>query len=85
MKAGAKFPPVTVFDDGEDHWLVDGFHRCHAASKLKQPKIECDIHEGTLGDARWFSYQVNSDHGLRRTNADKAKDYQGCTATSEWG
>ena len=73
MKAGAKFPPVTVFDDGDEHWLVDGFHRWHAASKAKQTQIECDVRKGTLEDARWFSYQVNADHGLRRTNADKHK------------
>jgi hypothetical protein len=31
MKAGAKFPAVTVYYDGEIYWLGDGFHR-HRAS-----------------------------------------------------
>ena len=73
MKAGAKFPAVIVFHDGDDYWLVDGFHRWHAAKEAKLKKIDCDIREGTLEEARWFSYQVNADHGLRRTNADKNK------------
>ena len=73
MKAGAKFPAVIVFHDGDDYWLVDGFHRWHAAKEAKLKKMDCDIREGTLEEARWFSYQVNADHGLRRTNADKHK------------
>ena len=31
MKKGAVFPPVTVFYDGEEYWLADGFHRMSAA------------------------------------------------------
>ena len=73
MKAKAKFLPVIVFHDGSDYWLVDGFHRVQAAKKNKRKQIECEIREGTQDDARWFSYQVNSTHGLRRTNTDKQK------------
>lgn len=27
---GATFPPVTIFFDGAEPWLADGFHRYHA-------------------------------------------------------
>ena len=34
MEDGVKFPPLTVFNDGVYHWLVDGYHRYYAAKKL---------------------------------------------------
>ena len=30
MKDGDKFPPVTVFHDGSEYWLANGFHRYFA-------------------------------------------------------
>lgn len=72
-RADAKsLPPVVVFFDGTNHWLADGFHRWHAA-KAELEKIRCDVRQGTLDDARWFSYSANQTHGLRRNNADKAR------------
>jgi hypothetical protein len=73
MEDGATFPPIIVFFDGARNWLVDGFHRWHAARKAKLDKIKCAVHKGTLEEARWFSYSVNPAHGLRRSNADKQK------------
>jgi len=73
MKAGAVFPPLEVFTDGAKYWIVDGIHRWHAARKAGLDKIKCNIHQGTLEEARWFSYGVNQAHGLRRTNDDKRK------------
>lgn len=74
MKAGDKFPPITVFFDGQDYWLVDGFHR-HQASFMYLPgqAMECEVHQGRLEDAQWYSYTVNCGHGVRRTNADKER------------
>jgi len=73
MKAGASFPSVVVYYDGETYWLVDGYHRLEAVKKLKRKTIDCEIHEGTLEDAQWHSYKANSEHGLRRSNDDKKK------------
>jgi len=74
MKAGVDLPPVTVFFDGTDYWLADGFHRIGAWRRAfpDQP-MECDVQQGTLADAQWYSYGVNKTHGLRRTNEDKER------------
>jgi ParB-like chromosome segregation protein Spo0J len=63
---------LVVFD-GAEYWLVDGFHRRWAAVKAKVKQFKCRIVQGTREDARWLSYSVNIEHGLRRTNEDKKK------------
>lgn len=70
---GSDFPPVIVFFDGVDYWMADGFHRWHAAKKAELEGIYCEIHDGTVEDARWYSYAANQTHGQRRTTADKQK------------
>jgi hypothetical protein len=72
-RADAAMPPLVVFWDGTDYWLADGFHRWHGATKADFVKVECRIHQGTVEDARWYSYAANQTHGLRRTNQDKVK------------
>jgi transposase-like protein len=74
MEQGANFPPPTVFFDGQEYWLADGFHRFAAILRAfpAQP-LECDVRQGTLQDAQWFSYSANQSHGLRRTNEDKQR------------
>ena len=74
--AEVAMPALIVFFDGVDHWLAEGFHRWHAARKAGLEKISCDVRKGTLEEARWFSCSVNQTHGLRRSNADKAKAVQ---------
>ena len=71
MDAGKEFPPVEVYHDGAAYWLVDGFHRYHAALKLKRTEIAAVIKTGMQADARWASLGMNQGHGLRRTNGDK--------------
>ena len=73
IKAGAKLPPIIVYYDGKDNWIVDGFQRWFATREAGLSTIRCDVRKGTLEEARWFSYSVNQTHGLRRSNADKAK------------
>jgi hypothetical protein len=74
MKSGVDLPPLTVFFDGNDYWLADGFHRFAAARRaFPERPLECDVQQGTLADAQWFSYGVNKTHGLRRTNEDKER------------
>ena len=73
MKSGAPFPPLIVFHDGKDYWLGDGFHRWGAAMALKLTSIECEIRQGTMADAQWFSFSANKSNGMRRTNDDKVR------------
>jgi len=72
MKAGATFPPVVVFHDGKGaHWLADGFHRVAAAELAGVAEIAVDVREGDRKAALLHAASANSDHGLRRTLADK--------------
>jgi hypothetical protein len=73
MENGDEFPPVEVYYDGTNYWLVDGFHRLAATKRLKRLQITATVRQGSLDDAQWFSYGVNQRHGLRRTNDDKRR------------
>jgi len=73
LKEGAKFPPVVAFHDGATYWLADGFHRYHAHKQAVLDKIEADVRQGALREAILYSVGANTEHGLRRTNADKRK------------
>lgn len=77
MADGVQFPPVVVFFDGASHWLADGFHRYFGADQAGLEEIAADVRKGTLLDAQLFSFGVNADHGLRRSNADKRKAVTG--------
>jgi hypothetical protein len=85
MSAGDTFPPITVYHDGVDYYLADGFHRLHAAQRLGRASIQAEVKTGTLRDAILFSLGANRDHGLRRTNADKRKCVQTLLEDFEWG
>ena len=73
MSAGVKFPPVTVFYDGDSYWLADGFHRVKAAYAAGFDAVLCDIQQGTIEEAQWFSFSANRGNGLRRTTQDKQR------------
>ena len=65
------FPPLTVFHDGSQYWISDGFHRWLAAQDAKRGSIPCTVHPGTAKDARIHGMTANDQHGLRMTRADK--------------
>lgn len=84
MADGTVFPPVEIFDDGENKWLVDGFHRLHAAKTLGKKDITCQIYRGTLREAVLRSVEANKSHGLRRTNKDKRNAVLTLLNDEEW-
>lgn len=73
LTSGAHLPPVVVFDDGENVWLADGFHRLGAHIKAEVRTIKSEVHFGSLSDAVLYAAGANGDHGLRRTNQDKRR------------
>ncbi|RMF03086.1 MAG: streptomycin biosynthesis regulator, partial [Alphaproteobacteria bacterium] len=78
------FPPVTVFYDGTDHWLADGFHRVAAAREAGIAEIEAQIIPGSRRDAILHACGANAAHGLRRTNEDKRRAVERVLRDDEW-
>lgn len=83
-RAGSEFPPVTVFFDGTDRWLADGFHRYFAAKQAGKKSILEKVIPGTLRDAKLHSFGANGTHGQRPTTADKRKAIEAMLADAEW-
>lgn len=86
------FPPVTVYHDGQDHWLADGFHRLAAYRLIATPRdadgpIPCApaiVLAGTQRDAVLHAAGANASHGLRRSNADKRRAVLTLLSDPEW-
>jgi hypothetical protein len=70
MREGDVFPPVTVFFDGSDYWLADGFHRYFATKNNAFTSIEAEVKNGTLEDAILFAFSANGKRGLSMTAED---------------
>jgi transposase len=73
MRDGEVFPPVTVFFDGSEYWLVDGFHRYFATKSNGKTSIDCDVQNGTLKEAVRFSWKANGKRGLPLNSNDYKK------------
>ena len=82
--SGAIFPPVTVFFDGKDRWLADGFHRFFAAKKAGKTAILESVTPGTKRDAILFSLGANGKHGKPPSNADKRNAIERMLNDPEW-
>lgn len=80
-----KLPPLTVFFDGSEYWLADGFHRYFAAGDALIGKLMCEVKEGSQRDAVLYSCGTNHDHGLRRTTEDKRKAVTTLLMDDTWG
>jgi HAMP domain-containing protein/uncharacterized ParB-like nuclease family protein len=84
LQSGATLPPVTVFFDGTNYWLADGFHRLAAHRRLNRREIEVEQRDGTQRDAILHSVGANASHGLRRSNADKRRAVEMLLSDPEW-
>lgn len=77
MESGAKFPPITVMavnGSAKAFCVIDGWHRVQAARACGKDSIACEVIDGTTSeDAMWAAAGMNISHGLRRSNADKAR------------
>lgn len=64
-------PAVDVFSDGTVFWLADGFHRYAAAKSAGLKTLPASVHPGDRLEALKFALGSNTEHGYRRTAADK--------------
>jgi|GEM_PF-5960994 len=74
IEDGATFPPVDVFEcEGPKgyYYLADGFHRVAAAKAAGQTEVHARIHPRGFSESMSFALSANSEHGLRRSSADK--------------
>lgn len=76
MAAGEKFPPATLFKDGERYIIGDGWHRLLAAQKNGDVTFPCTIGGAGRREAIRFALSANAKHGLPRSNADKRKSVE---------
>jgi hypothetical protein len=81
---GADFPPVLAHFDGVSYYLTDGYHRLLAHKRAEKVSILCEVVQGTLRDAIFHATGVNTDHGMRRTYADKRKAVMTLLDDLEW-
>ena len=85
MKDGVVFPPIEVFFDGSDYWLVNGFHRYFAAKKNGLVSIEVIIHIGTLEEAQLFSCGTDKGNGLSWNTKDRWRNIMRMLKHPVWG
>lgn len=84
MAAGATFPPLVVFQEGDRFWLAEGFHRHAAGLQADLAELPCEVREGGLRDAILHSAGANANHGVRRSNADKHRAVLMLLQDEEW-
>ncbi len=76
IRRGDEFPPGDAFGTTERAFLASGWHRYHAARTAGCDAMAVTLHDGGLEEAIWFSCGTNTDHGLRRSNADKRRSVE---------
>ncbi|MGL4855254.1 MAG: hypothetical protein ACRC37_08405, partial [Lentisphaeria bacterium] len=85
--------PVEVYNDGENFYLVDGYHRVAAVEQVAGKsgefsqllvKIPVKIQNGSYREAILAACKANCTHGVRRTQADKRRSVMMLLNDSEW-
>ena len=84
MREGDVFPPITVFFDGSDYWLADGFHRYFATKANALTSIDAEVKNGTLDDATLFAFSANGKRGLSMTFEDNRNIIYAMLRHPEW-
>lgn len=83
-QSASRVAPVTVFYDGSEYWLADGFHRAAASEGCQRTEIQADVRPGSRRDACLAAAGANATHGLRRSNADKRRAVVLLLQDEEW-
>ena len=81
---GDELTPVTVFYDGDVHWLGDGFHRYEAYIRAGRTDIPAKIYQGTLRDAILCGIQSNTQNGLGLSPKERKNAARRLLLDPEW-
>lgn len=85
LQDGKQFKEMpVVFHQDNVYWLADGFHRLYAYQKVGVETAEFDVRQGGFRDAKLYSIQSNTLHGLKRSNADKRRAVEMLLKDEEW-
>ena len=82
---GLPWDPITLYFDGDDHWIADGFHRREAAIRAGLENFQVRVINGDLRAAVRASLAANARHGKRRTNEDKQRAVKRALSDAVWG
>jgi hypothetical protein len=87
LSEGHDVPAVTLYFDGSDYWLADGFHRVEATIRHagEGSDISAEIRQGSRRDAVLHSVGANRGHGLPRTREDTRRGIETLLRDEEWG
>lgn len=71
---GVLLPPVRLARTGDGRlYVIDGFHRIQAAKGLGRRDVDAEVEDGSEVTAVWSALAANREHGIRMTQADKAR------------
>ena len=82
MRESDVFPPIDVYGTEQKCWIGDGWHRVLAALQFGFKDIPSTMHSGGRAEALRHALGANSQHGRRRSNADKQRAVE--IALREW-
>lgn len=83
LRGGAVLPPLEVFQNGGDYWLVDGFHRVEAYQRLDY--TDADVRVSDHGDARAaFLRALEINSGSPLSLADRKAAAERMLKDAEW-
>jgi len=81
---GDRFPPITVFYDGDNYWVADGHHRGRAAKEIGADQIQVELYQGDKRDAILYAASANADHGKPRESGDIKRIAYKLLLDDEW-
>lgn len=79
-----KRSPIKITKEGENYWMIGGFHRLAAAERADLKIVGCIVQPGTRRDAILASFSENRNHGVRLDNISKRNKVKALLADEEW-